>query len=156
MRLVKIGIAFSLLIILAKFLPSNSQELGVFVVQPSTTILRFQELGHGCGGPNGSWITGYISHTGKRLSLSSARFQSRIEANQELQKRLQGGARIEETGPKYNQHGKVTGERIVAVFVAEDRITAAILWTQNESIFAIETESMECALEFERYRPTLD
>ena len=156
MRLVTAGGFIALLIILATFLPSDSQELGVFIVQPSTAISRFEELGHACGGPNRSWGTGYITYNGKHLSLFSATFQSSLAANQELQKWLQGATRIQEWGPKYDQQGEVTGERIVAIYVVEDRNKAAILWSQQESIFFIETESLECALEFERSLPIQD
>jgi hypothetical protein len=146
---------FLLLNILASFLFRNSEELGVLVVQPSTSILRFQEVAHGCGGPNGSWITSYMTHTGKRLSFRSATFQSGIEANQELQKYLQG-AQIQEAGTKCDQRGNVIGERKVAVQAVEDRIRAIVMWTQHDWLFAIETESLECALEFEQLRRTLD
>ena len=156
MRLVTAGVGLASLMILATFLPGHSQELGVFIVQPSTAILRFEELGHTCGGPNRSWGTGYITYNGTHLSISSATFQSSLAANQELHKWLQGATQIQEWGPKYNHLSEVTGERIVAIYVVEDKNKVAILWRQQESIFFIETESLECALEFERRLPAQD
>jgi hypothetical protein len=142
-------------------LASPSPELGVFIVQPSTSLLsssvpssisakRFEELGHVCGGRNEGWITGYTAYDGKRLSLSSATYPSRSEASLELQKRLQNAVRIQEVGAKYNQQGKLVGKRVIAFFVFDDKEIAAIFWTEQNSLQVIETESLDCALEFER------
>jgi hypothetical protein len=130
-------------------LASPSPELGVFMVQPSTSIRRFEELGHACGGPNQSWITGYTAYDGKQLSLRSATYTSQSEASLELQKRLQNATRIQEVGAKYNQQGKIVGKRAVAFFAFDDKEIAAILWTKQKSLFVIKTESLDCALEFE-------
>jgi len=125
---------------------------GVFMVQPTTSILQFEELGHACGGPNHSWVTGYITYNGKRLSLSAATYASQSEATQMLRSRVQGATRIQEAGARYNQEGRIVGERVVALVDVEDKELALIVWTQEDSVFAIESESLECAMEFERTR----
>jgi len=155
-----IGIGLFIIIIIVfstkrlSTLAHPSEGLCVFLVHPSTSILRFEELGHACGGPNQSWITAYVAYDGNRLSLSSATYSSPSEASRRLQSRLQGAAKIQETGPKYNRQGYIVGERVgervVAFFRVEEKEIATILLTQEKSLFAIETEVFNCALEFER------
>jgi hypothetical protein len=139
---------------------SPSPELGVFMVQPSTSLVSssassstpargFEAFGHACGGPNGSFITGYTAYDGKRLSLWGAAYNSRAEADMEFQKRLQNAARVQEIGAKYNQQGKVIGKRAVVIFIVEDNEIAAILWTEQKSLSIIEAQSLDQAFEFE-------
>lgn len=155
---IKIGIAASVLIAIGFFLRNLATlgaptgEFAVFMIQPTTSILRFEELGHACGGPNHSWVTGYITYNGKRLSLSAASYSSQSEATQVLRSRVQGATRILETGARYNQEGRIVGERAVALVAVESKELALIVWTQEESVFVIESESLECAMEFERTR----
>jgi hypothetical protein len=55
---IKIGILAAVLITIGISLRNLSTlgaptgEFGVFMVHPATSILRFEELGHACGGPN--------------------------------------------------------------------------------------------------------
>jgi hypothetical protein len=84
--IIKIAIGIFLLLGLAFLMraystfANSSPELGVFMIQPSTSLVSFsassstpargfEEFGHACGGPNGSFITGYTAYDGKRLSL---------------------------------------------------------------------------------------
>ena len=41
---------------------------------------------------------------------------------------------------------------MVALVDVEDKELALIAWTQDESLFAIESESLQCGMEFERTR----
>jgi hypothetical protein len=69
-----------------------------------------------------------------------------------LRSRVLGATRIQETGARYNQVGRIVGERVAALVDVADKELALIVWTQEESVFAIEAESLECAMEFERTR----
>jgi hypothetical protein len=155
---IKIGIAAVVLITIGislrnpSTLGASTGKFGVFMVQPTTSIQRFEELGHACGGPNHSWVTGYTTYNGKRLSLSGATYSSQSEAIQMLRNSVQGAKTIQETGNRYNQEGQIVGERVVALVAVEDKGLALIVWTQGESVFEIESESLECAMEFERMR----
>ena len=155
---IKVGIGVSLLVTIGfslrtfSTLTTPKDEFGVFMIQPTTSSLRFQELGHACGGTDHSWVTGYFTYSGRRLSLSGASYSSRSEAFQKLRSWAQGATRIQETGAKYNQEGQIVGERVVAFVAVGDREVALIVWTQEESLFAIESESLDCAMEFERTR----
>jgi hypothetical protein len=137
---------------------SPSPELGVFIVQPSTSLLsssvppsnpaeRFTLIGHACG--NGT-LTGYTTYDGKRLALHLSGYTSSSELRQEFQKWLQDATRIQETGAKYNRQGKIVGKRVIAFFGFGDKETAAILWTEQKSLRMIEAQSLDQALEFER------
>lgn len=135
------GIAF-LVITNSTFASPLQPELGVLMVQPSTSILRlvepstsimrFECLGHACGGRNESWITGYLAFDGKRLALRCASYSSRAEANRKLQDRLQDAVKIHEVGTNYNQQGQTVGKRAVAFFLYDDKETVAILWTKQK------------------------
>ena len=154
----KIGITVSLIlsigIALRTFstLATPKDEFGVLIVQPTTSILRFEETGHACGGPNSSWTTGYITHSGKRLSLSGAIYSSQSEAIQKLRSWGQGAIRIQEIGARYNKEGQIVGERVVGFMVVGDKDLAFVVWSQVESVFAIQSESLDCVIEFERSR----
>jgi hypothetical protein len=154
--IIKVAIGTLLLLGLAFLMRANSifatpsPELGVLMVQPDTSILRFARLGHFCGGKNHSWVSAYTTYAGKPLSVNGATFLSKSEARQYLQKQLQSATRIQETEKKYDQQGQVVGERIIAFFVFEGKEVASILSTEQESTLIITAESLAEALEFER------
>src|SRR5262245_60946643 len=108
-------------------LASTSQEPGVFIVQPSTSIERFEPYWHSCGGPHHSWVTGYFAYDGKRLSFSSETYKSLSEAGRSLQNQLQNAARVQEVGVKYNQEGQIIGERAVAYLIVDGKEIATII-----------------------------
>ena len=129
-----------------------SEELGVFVVQPSTSVLRFERVGHACGGPYHSWVTSYTAYDGRPLSFSGRTYSSPSEASQNLQNLLQTATRVQEVGAEDRTPGEIAEARAVAFFAADEKELAAVIWTEGNSLLVVESESLDAALEFERTR----
>ena len=95
----------------------------------------------------------YESSDGVSVLLLTRIMDSAGRAQKELQKRIENATRIIENGVKLDRYGKVVGERAVILFSKgreTDSETAAFLWTRKKDLLAIEADSMEHVLAFEK------
>jgi len=92
----------------------------------------------------------YKSSDGVSVSATTEERRSAGAANKELHTRLRATRRIVERGSKLDEKGRRIGERVVAIYVLNDKEQAAVLWTNGQQFYYIESLSLKHALEFER------
>ena len=149
------GILLLGLVLLAKFIWffNPPKEYGVFWVEPSRYIRRFTPIGHACGGKHGSYISTYEAYDRSRLSKYGEFYSSASEAGKALQQYLKGASKVVENSSRFNEQGKVIGQRIVTFYPRkEGDEEVAIFWTDKGSLYLIEADSLKIALEFEQSR----
>jgi hypothetical protein len=133
-----------------------SQKPGVYLVKPVGHISqhKYKLLGHACGGSYYSYTTGYETPDGVMISESLAPFSSPSRAKRELQRRLKYAVSIIKRGAKYDNKGRKSGERVMALFNSkeEGKKVAILLWTENDDMYEIQSFSLSHILEFERTR----
>lgn len=143
------------LVLLSKFIGylNPPKEYGVFWVEPSRYIRRFTPIGHACGGKHGSYISTYEAYDSSRLSKYGEFYSSTSEAEKALQQYLKGASKIVENSSRFNEQGKVIGQRTVTFYPRkEGDEEVAIFWTDKGSLYLIEADSLKIALEFEQSR----
>jgi hypothetical protein len=149
--LVNLGLALGIGIKVCSSLQAQ-KNVGVFGVHPinGDPFPKFMALAHGCGGPNDHWSTAFVSRDGMKVSMTGETFSTNGQARKELYKKLRGAVGILEQQKTRNDKKRLTEERVVALFHGNNEKTVSILWTENNSLFQIQSISLETALELER------
>lgn len=99
----------------------------------------------------GSFIT-LNSSDGMNFTKWTVYCQSSNAAAKRLQKGIRGAVNIFSREPVYDDKGQQIGEKIVALFSANDarNAPASLLWTENEEFFQVEGSSLHDILEYRK------
>lgn len=95
----------------------------------------------------------YESSDGVEVLFLTRTLRSADRAQKELQRRIKTATSIIETGIKRDRNGEAVGERAVILFSdpnKTDKVRAAVWWTRKSDLLAIEAESIDHILAFER------
>jgi hypothetical protein len=126
----------------------------VELVWPTRFKLDFIAHGRVIDGGGGLVIDGFTSSQGIKLRASRSGYPSPEKANEVFGNTLNGAARLIERTPKFNRQGLRVGERAVAILVDHETCEeyAAIFWTDDRTLFFIDSSSLTDVLQFEQYR----
>lgn len=95
----------------------------------------------------------YRAADGSRLSYSREGHRSPTQAARGMRSEIRKSELVVERKPVTDESGRRIGERAVVLWRANTRswAKASVLWTRESISFSINAESLERALEFERY-----
>lgn len=95
---------------------------------------------------------GYKSVDGVGVGYYSGDYRSASRARQELRRKLKEAIQVIERTPKLDGQGRRVGERVVAMFnpIAPYQELGSVFWTDGSHFYAIDSPSLEHALEFEK------
>ena len=115
--------------------------------EPFTRVghMSAMTLDHGCVNSET-----YTAADGTLLSFSREDYGSLARAAKELRRKIKRAQRVVERTPVNDETGRQTGERVVVLW-GEDGARASVLWTRDSESFSISADSLERALEFERW-----
>ena len=99
---------------------------------------------------NGSFIT-LNSSDGMNFTKWSVYCGSPERAERELAKRIEGG-KIVTREVVFGEGGRRIGEKVVARFAPNERDSraAALIWTENEELFEVDTSSVQYIFEYRK------
>lgn len=127
--------------------------LGVLI---SPIGFSLEGMGHGkvIDGGGGFFCHRYTSTYFINLWFSGAGYRSPEKANEVFANRAGSAVKVIERGPRYNQHGKVVGQRAVAILLDTENNEqySSVFWTDGKILFSIGSRSMTHVLQFERSR----
>ncbi len=112
------------------------------------------DAGEGFSGGGG--FSSYVFYDGMKLAFSRAKFDSSEAAEHCFQSELQNASKIVEREPLFDEaHGKVVGERVVAIFQPNEYTKtgwASVMSLDGDRIFEITSPSLQRTLNFEKER----
>ena len=117
--------------------------------EPFTRVghLSAMTLDHGCVNSET-----YQAADGSYLSFSQESFSSPAQAAKELRRKIKQAARVVERTPVTDEAGRQIGQRVVVLWGA-DETRASVFWTRESQSLSLQADSLEQALEFERWNP---
>ncbi|MFN2533006.1 MAG: hypothetical protein ABR555_17105 [Pyrinomonadaceae bacterium] len=94
----------------------------------------------------------YKSSDGVGVTTTVENHRSPASAQKALQRKIRTAIKMIERGPKLKNKAERIGERAVLTFALPDfhKEQAAVLWTNGQRLYYIESLSLKHALEFEK------
>ena len=94
----------------------------------------------------------YKSCDGVGVSTTVENRSSVFSALKALQRKVKTASKIIERGPKLDDKGQRTGERVVAMFASNgsEKERAAVLWTEGSDFHYLESSSLRHLIAFEK------
>lgn len=113
---------------------------------------RFAQLFIACG--RDSSTQKYQASTGEYLFDERMRHSSAKHARRVMQKWIKDAEEIIDRISQFDANGKKTGEKVIAIYPANDKGIkwVGIIWTEKAVLRSIEAPSVQLALGFERTR----
>jgi hypothetical protein len=127
-----------------------------FGVLISPIGFSLEGMGHGkvIDGGGGFFCHRYTSTYFINLWFSGAGYPSPEKANEVFANAVGSAVKVIERGPRYDQHGRVVGQRAVAILLDTENNEqySSVFWTDGKVLFSISSRSMTHVLQFERHR----
>jgi hypothetical protein len=131
---------------------SRKLKENYILLAPPSTRERFTKTFIACGEHSSSQQ--YQASTGEYLFEEWMTHSSVKHAERVKQKWIKDAEEIVERVSRFDSKGKKTGEKVIAIFPANDKGIkwVGIIWTEKSLLRSIEAPSVQLALEFERIK----